>query len=99
MQMICLRRITDAVMTIILTAITALSKNCISFCKKLAGFFPYKIINYKNQYVPGDALPQCDASLFLFNEYKAEQRKFYFHSIASQKTPHSLISLNKDVCN
>jgi hypothetical protein len=97
--LICLGIMTGAVMIIIPAGITVLSEDHISFWEKLAGFCSFKIIKNGNQYVPGDALLQCNASLFLCNEYKAQQKEFYFHSIASKKTPHSLISLNRDVCN
>jgi hypothetical protein len=86
-------------MTIILVRATALSNNHISFWEKLTGLCTNKIINNKNRYLPGDVLPQCDASLFLFNELKAQQKQLYFNTIASLKTPHSLILLNRDVCN
>lgn len=88
--LICLRGMTGTVMPIILTSVPALSKNHISFWEKLAGFCPHKIINNKNHSVPNDALPHCSAS-FLFKDYKAEQKEFYFHTtLTSQKTQHSL---------
>ncbi len=97
--LICLGGIADAVMTIILVMVTALSNHRISFWQKLTGFCTHNAINNNNSCVPGDALPPCDASLFFFSAFKAQQKQLYFYTIASLKTPHSLKLLNRDVCN